>query len=282
MSLLEAEKIEGGLRLDTRQATRAGGDTGPAVVPGDVAKSLLVAAVRHDGLEMPPDEKLNPSEIATLEQWIRQGAPDPREDAGAEMAPTIDYEKGRAFWSLQPIRISPLPTVSDESWSETAIDRFVLSRLESAGLKPASPANRIDLIRRVTYDLTGLPPTIAEVDHFVEDSSPDAYERLVDRLLASPRYGERWGQHWLDVVRFAETEGFEYDRTVDGLWRYRDYVIAAFNEGVHYDQFLREQIAGDEIGPVDQRQLIAAGFHRLGPVRRTQAIKRSPPVETKF
>jgi hypothetical protein len=180
-------------------------------------------------------------------------------------------ENERALWSLQPRSRPPVPeftAAGDQAWARSAIDAFVLRKLTENGLRPAPEADRDTLVRRLYFDLWGLPPTPADVADFVNDSSPDAYEKLVDRLLASPHYGERWAQHWLDVVRFGETEGFEYDRHMAGMWRYRDYVIDSLNADKPYDQFVREQIAGDEIGPENNETLIAAGLHRLGAVRR--------------
>ena len=192
--------------------------------------------------------------------------------AGAADAPKPEYrENERAFWSLQPRSQPALPefeTAADQAWAGRPIDAFVLRKLTASGLRPAPEADRATLIRRLYFDLWGLAPSPADVADFVNDASPDAYEKLVDRLLASPHYGERWAQHWLDVVRFGETEGFEYDRHLAGMWRYRDYVIESLNEDKPYDQFVREQIAGDEIGPENHETLIAAGLHRLGAVRR--------------
>ncbi len=176
-----------------------------------------------------------------------------------------------AHWSLKPRSVPTIPAFRDaagRAWVRTSIDAFILPKLRTAGLQPAPQADRLTLIRRLAFDLTGLPPTPAEIDAFVRDPAPDAYERLVERLLASPHYGERWAQHWLDVVRFAESDGFEYDRYRPGMWRYRDYVIRCFNEDRPYDRFVTEQLAGDEIDPNDRELQIAAGFHRLGPVRR--------------
>lgn len=174
----------------------------------------------------------------------------------------------RAFWSFQPVRRVAPPDVKAADWVRTPIDRFILARLEAKGLSPAPEASRAELIRRLYFDLIGLPPSPEAVRSFIDDCAPDAYERLVEQLLNSPHYGERWAQHWLDVVRYAETEGFEYDRNVPDAWRYRDYVIASFNKDKPYDQFIREQIAGDEIDPDNRELQIAAGFHRLGAVRR--------------
>jgi hypothetical protein len=192
--------------------------------------------------------------------------------AAAADVPKPEYrESERSFWSLQPRSQAAIPAFTDaedQAWARLPIDAFVLRKLTENGLRPAPEAARATLIRRLYFDLWGLPPSPAEIADFVNDPSPDAYEKLVDRLLASPHYGERWAQHWLDVVRFAETEGFEYDRHLAGMWRYRDYVIESFNEDKPYDQFVREQVAGDEIGPEAQETLIAAGLHRLGAVRR--------------
>ncbi len=176
--------------------------------------------------------------------------------------------KERAFWSFQPLKPSRAPSVTNSTWAKTPVDRFILAKLESAGLTPAPPASRQDWIRRVAFDLTGLPPSPEDVAAFVKDPSPDAHEKYVDRLLSSPAYGERWAQHWLDVVRFAETEGFEYDRPVSGAWRFRDFVIRSFREDLPYDDFLTAQLAGDELAPQDREMQIAAGFHRVNPVRR--------------
>jgi hypothetical protein len=179
-----------------------------------------------------------------------------------------DLAQARAFWSLQPLDRGPLPAVRDEGWGRTPIDRFILAKLEEKGLSPSPPASLSDLVRRAYFDVTGLPPSPEEVESFVREESPDAYERLVDRLLASPHYGERWGRHWLDVVRFAETEGFEYDQYVPGAWRYRSYIIRSLNEDRPYDKLVTEQLAGDEIFPENEELQVAAGFLRLGAVRR--------------
>ncbi len=263
-----ADELKGGLKLDSRESARAGGDSGAAVVPNDTAKSLIVAAVRYDGIEMPPDAKLSDDEIESIERWIRMGAPDPRDSPAASAKMKFDPEKAREFWSLKPIAAPTLPEINNKAWPRNSVDYFILSKLEQANMHPADVADRVDWLRRVHYDLHGLPPTVEQIDAFVHDKSPDAHEKLVDGLLASPRYGERWGQHWLDVVRFAETEGFEYDRTIPGAWRFRDYVVQAFNDGIGFNEFFREQIAGDELGADNRRLKIAAGFHRLGAVRR--------------
>jgi hypothetical protein len=200
---------------------------------------------------------------AALTAWLLLALPGARASAG-EDAPA-------RHWSLRPVGTPAVPRVereADRQWAHTPVDAFILAGLRRAGLAPAPSADRRTLIRRLSFDLTGLPPAPEEVDAFLADARPDAYERLVERLLASPRYGERWGRHWLDVVRYAETEGFEYDRLRPGAWRYRDYVIRSFNADLPYDRFVTEQLAGDEIAPEDREMRVAAGFHRLGPVRR--------------
>ena len=208
-----AEDVKGGLRLDSRAAMLQGGDSGPAVVPGEVDESLLIQAIRHeDGLAMPPKKpKLPDATIADFATWVKMGAPAPAEEE-ASAPRSRGRDEARRHWAFQPVaRVAP-PKVEDAAWVKSPVDAFVLAKLEGRGWTPAPPADRADWIRRVTFDLTGLPPTPEEVEAFEEDTSPDADERLVDRLLASPRYGERWAQHWLDVVRYAETEGYEYDR----------------------------------------------------------------------
>jgi Protein of unknown function (DUF1553)/Protein of unknown function (DUF1549)/Planctomycete cytochrome C len=260
-----ATKVKGGLRLDSREAMLRGGDSGPAVVPGNVGESLLIQAIRHsDGLEMPPKKpRLAASVIDDFTRWVNMGAPFP----GATVTDTTPAA-ARNHWAFLPVKKAKPPEVRDSAWVRNPVDAFVLAKLETRGWTPAPPAERHELIRRVTFDLTGLPPSPEEVSEFVNDASPVAYERVVDRLLASPRYGERWGQHWLDLVRFAETEGYEYDRHIPDAWRYRDYVIESLNRDKPFDRFLTEQIAGDEIAPDDPECQVASGFHRLGPVRR--------------
>jgi hypothetical protein len=265
----KVEKPKGGLRLDSRQGMLRGGDTGPAVLPGKSSESLLIQAIRHeDGLEMPPKaSRLADEVVARFVKWIDAGAPAPTGDlATAIVAPGVD--EARRHWAFQPIVRPDPPAANDPAWVETPIDAFVLGKLEERGWRPAPEASRSDWLRRVTFDLTGLPPPPEEVEAFENDASPNAFDLIADRLLASPRYGERWAQHWLDVVRFAETEGFEYDRHIPDAWRFRDYVIGSLNRDKPYNRFLTEQIAGDEIAPPDREGLTASAFHRLGPVRR--------------
>ncbi len=263
-----AEKVKGGLLLDSREGLLRGGDTGPAVVPGKGGESLLIQAIRHeDGLEMPPKKpKLEAAIIADFETWIGRGAPTPSDGAAREASKPLDG--ARRHWAFQPVRKPSPPTVRDAARVKNPVDAFVLAKLEEKHWTPAPAADRREWLRRVTFDLTGLPPSPEEVDAYVADTSPAADERVVDRLLASPRYGERWAQHWLDVVRFAETEGYEYDRHIPDAWRYRDYVIDSLNRDKPFDRFLTEQIAGDEIAPDDLECQVATTFHRLGPVRR--------------
>ena len=257
----------GDLRLDSKEALRRGGSRGAAIVPGDPAASLLVKAVSYTSvaLRMPPDGRLSEQEIANVEAWVRMGAPDPRAENAAEpeeVEEGIDIAAGREFWSFLPVGDPTPPAVRDGAWSRSGTDRFVLARMESAGLEPSAEADRLTLIRRVTFGLTGLPPTRAEIEAFLADASPQAYEQLVGRLLASPHYGERWGRHWLDLVRWAETNGHEFDNNKLDAWRYRDYVIESFNSDLPYDLFLKEQVAGDMLPP----RLSADGSHHVNPI----------------
>ncbi|MBX6313719.1 MAG: DUF1553 domain-containing protein [Isosphaeraceae bacterium] len=263
----EAKKVRGGLRLDSRAGLLAGGDSGPAIVPGQPDESLLLEALRHEGLAMPPKGKLPDGVVADFERWIQMGAPDPRDGRAAPARTGIDLEAGRQFWAYQLPRRHEPPAVADADWPRTDIDRFILAKLEAHGLRPVHDADKATLVRRLYFDLIGLPPSPEEIDAFASDTAPDSYERLVDRLLASPHFGERWGRHWLDVARFAES------LTLRGLilkqaWRYRDYVIDAFNSDLPFNQFLREQVAGDLLPAADladrRRQQIATTFLTLG------------------
>ena len=266
------EKIRGGLDLTTRAGALKGGDFGPAIDEEIPELSLLLEAVSYEGLvEMPPSGKLDPGAIEVLTRWVEMGAPyvgetgempGPGGEAEGE-GPRIT-EADRQHWAFRPVERPTVPEVGDPGWVLDPIDAFILDRLVDAGLRPAPEASRATLIRRLSYDLTGLPPTPEEVDAFLADESPDAYEALVDRLLDSPHYGERWGRHWLDLVRFAETNSFERDRDKPSAWRYRDYVIESFNEDKPYDQFVREQLAGDELDEPTAESIIATGFYRLG------------------
>jgi mono/diheme cytochrome c family protein len=270
----DAARHKGGLRLDSRTALLQGGDSGPAIKPGQPEESLLIRAIRHgEQLRMPPKKKLSQREITDLTAWVRHGAPWPDTSAtvrpGARPeAPSLTEEE-RSFWAFRPAVEPPLPAVKDGSWPRTSLDLFVLAKLEEAGLRPAPPADRRTLLRRATFDLTGLPPTPEETKQFLADSSPDAYEKVVDRLLASPAYGERLGRHWLDVARYADSNGMDENLAHANAWRYRDYVVAAFNQDMPYDQFVVEQLAGDLLPPdsesINRRRVIATGFLSLGP-----------------
>ncbi|MDZ4288910.1 MAG: DUF1549 domain-containing protein, partial [Prosthecobacter sp.] len=264
-----AKKIKGGLVLDSRAGVHKGGDTGPAVTPGDPDASLLIEAVRHGSEDsaMPPKKKLPANVIADLEAWVRMGAPDPRSldtVAAVQVKTAIDWNKARDWWSLRPLVAPPRPMVKDNAWPANDVDRFVLARMEQAGLKPAGEADKRALIRRATYDLTGLPPTPEEVAAFLADASPEGFGHVVDRLLESSAYGERWGRHWLDVVRYADTAGDNSDYPIPQMHRYRDWVIAAFNRDLPFDEFVREQLAGDlmEGGSDAERydRIVATGY----------------------
>ena len=286
-----AEKQKGGLRLDSRAAVLKGGETGPAVVPGKPKESLLLQAVRHTTKElgMPPKEKLTPADVALLDRWIADGAPWPQKpqtfvaatprsgerlgDAWSDPRnPIVTIFRGERLdlWSLRPVSPPPAPDRGDLR-TRNGIDRFVLYSLREATLTFAPEADRRTLIRRLYFDLTGLPPTPADVAAFLEDQAPDAYERLVDRLLASERYGEHWARQWLDVVRYSDSNGFDWDEFRPHAWRFRDYVIRSLNADKPFDQFIREQLAGDELvegaprNVAEQDALIATGYLRLGP-----------------
>ena len=264
-----AKKPRGGLRLDNRAGLLQGGDSGPAIVPGKPEASLLIRALRQDGLSMPPRGKLPQAVIADFERWVAMGAPDPRTSAVAPVGRGTDVEAGRRFWAFQPPSLPAVPTVKNGTWPRGVIDRFLLARLEAARLRPAPDVDRVTLIRRVTLDLIGLPPTPEEIDAFVADGSPDAHARVVDRLLASPHFGERWGRHWLDMARYADSNGKDENLTFHEAWRYRDYVIAAFNRDKPFDQFVREQLAGDLLDTTDTNErderLVATGLLVVGP-----------------
>ncbi len=256
----------GGLRLDSAAALRKGGDSGPAIISGDPDNSLLVRAIRYDNLKlkMPPDGKLPAETVADFEHWIRSGAPDPRMGTAPAASRTgIDFAEAIKFWSFQPVGNPSLPAVKDTAWVRTPVDRFLLARLEEKGMKQAPPIDRQGWLRRVTFDLIGLPPSPGELRDYLADVSASAEQNVVDRLLASPSYGERWARHWLDLVRFAETNGHEFDNDKLDAWRYRDYVIRSFNNDVPYDVFVKEQIAGDLL---PNKRLSQDGRHWESPI----------------
>ena len=264
----------GGLRLDSRDALLNGGKSGAAIVPGDPDKSLLMTAIRQTGsLKMPKGGKLTPDQIEAIAQWIRNGAvwPDAAKAVASKGEMVIDPAR-RAFWSFQPLHPTPSPTVKSTRWGKTDIDRFILSRLEKEGLVPVAPADRLTLLRRATLDLTGLPPTAEEVEAFERDKSADAFAKVVDRLLASPQYGERWGRLWLDVARYGEDDYRSLDPMGRGFapythaYLYRDWVVKAFNDDLPYDQFVRAQLAADQIDEKTRvKMLPALGFLGQGP-----------------
>ncbi len=269
------DKQKGGLRLDSRRFILEGGGNGPAVVPGKPAESLLVDAIHYgDLVQMPPKSKLPDDEIATLVKWVELGAPWPAEAETASAAKpksSFDLAERAKHWSFQPIADPAPPSVQNESWPESPIDRFILAELERKGLKPAPDADKRTLIRRATFDLTGLPPTAAEIEAFLADDSPQAFAKVVDRLLASPRYGEREARRTLDLVRFAETYGHEFDYDIPNAFEYRDYVIRAMNSDLPFDRFVVEHVAGDLLpeprrSPTDgvDESIVATGFFLLG------------------
>jgi hypothetical protein len=261
----QANKSKGNLVVDSLASLLKGGESGPAVVPGQPDKSLLVKAIRHeaDDLQMPPGAKLAPEKIAVLVEWVKMGVPWP--GASKQIAGHIPgkiTEEDRKWWSFQPLKAITPPTVADAVWGKNPIDRFIRARLKTEGLAPAPAADRLTLIRRVSFDVIGLPPTPEEIDAFVSDPAADAYEKLIDRLLASPRYGEKWARHWLDLVRYAESDGYRLDEYRPTAWRFRDYVIRSLNADKPFDRFLREQLAGDELYPDDPDALAATAYLR--------------------
>jgi hypothetical protein len=257
----------GGLVLTNSEALTRGGDSGPVVEAGKPEESLLFERVA--GGDMPPkkqghSQKLADLEIEALQAWIAGGAVWPEGRTLDRDERTTAVRAGRDWWSLESLRRPDLPATRRTDWAKNPIDAFILARLEAEALTPAPQADRRVLIRRAYFDLTGLPPTAQEVDAFVADEAPDAYERLVTRLLGLPQYGERWGRYWLDLARYAETSGYERDQEKPGAWKYRDWVVRAFNEDMPYDRFVREQIAGDEVGDRTEQSVVATGFLRLG------------------
>jgi len=260
------------LNLRTREGALKGGHHGPALAPGDAASSHIYKRLMGEETpQMPLGGKLSEPEIAVIKAWIDSGAD---WDAGITLAapaeaPSAGEKKftdaQRKYWAFQKVTKPPVPAVKNKSWVRTPIDTFILAKLEQKNLKPNPPADRITLIRRAYFDLIGLPPTPEQVQAFLSDKSPQAFEKVVEELLASPHYGERWGRHWLDLARYADTQGFKADETRPNVWRYRDYVIQAFNEDKPYDRFIKEQIAGDEMFPNNPTAKVATGFDRLWP-----------------
>ena len=278
----KAEKIKGKLTLDTRQGTVMGGDSGkPGITPGQPDKSTVYEAItwKNDDMQMPPKHKLGEDIVANFKKWIEMGAPDPREGVVVKMPKKqINMTEGRKHWAFQkPVNPAP-PSIQDAKWPRTDIDKFLLASMEAKGLRPVADADRTTLIRRIAFDLTGLPPTPDEVRTFVADKSPDALNRVIDLYLDSQRFGERWGRHWLDVARYAESSGKEVNVPYPHAWRYRDYVVESFNKDKPYDLFIKEQIAGDLLKFQNKRQqgeqIVATGFLAIGSKSHNQRDRR--------
>jgi Protein of unknown function (DUF1553)/Protein of unknown function (DUF1549)/Planctomycete cytochrome C len=258
---------KGGLTLDTRDGLLKGGDTGPAVVPNNLKKSLIIKALKGEDLsQMPPKEKLSADVIADFEKWIGMGAPDPRDGKARTTAPKIDIEKGKEHWAFQPVKTPTVP--SGSTWATTPIDQFIAAKHTELNVKPVADADARTLARRAYYDLIGLPPTPEQLDEFLKDKTPQAFEKLIDKLLASPQFGEKWGRHWLDVARYAESSGKDRNTVFPFAWRYRDYVIDSFNKDKPINQFFIEQLAGDLLPHKDDNQkaehTVATGYLALG------------------
>jgi cytochrome c553 len=280
----ESDKVKGGLTLDTKQGLALGGESGhPGVTPGSISESSIYEAMtwQNEDMQMPPKRKLPDDVLANFKKWIEMGAPDPREQKVANATGgkrAINMEEGRKHWSfVKPVLHTP-PAVKTEGWAKTDIDKFILAGVEQAGLHPVRDADRPTLIRRISFDLTGLPPTPDEVKAFVADTSPDAVKRVIDMYLDNERYGEKWARHWLDVARYGESSGKEVNVLYPNAWRYRDYVIESFKKDKPYDLFLREQIAGDLMkssGKRDQAEkIVATGFLAIGSKGHNQRDKR--------
>ncbi|HCN78446.1 MAG TPA: hypothetical protein DIT13_14790, partial [Verrucomicrobiales bacterium] len=286
---LESGKQKGGLLLDRREGWQTGGDAGPSIVPGDVEKSLLIHSIRYldEDLQMPPKSRLSDAEVAVLEKWVRIGAPDPRDAALADAVRRegINIEEARRTWAFRPLQNPPVPGVRLTDWPRRDLDAFILAALESQKLSPAPDAAPRALIRRLYYDLTGLPPSSEQVEAFA--SAPDTQAmlpRIVDQLLNSTAFGEKFGRHWLDLVRYADSNGGDRNYTFYQAWRYRNYVIAAFNEDRPYHEFIREQIAGDLMpweNEIQRRErLVATTFLALGPKMLTERDKEKLNLDT--
>lgn len=276
-------ELKGGLFLGNREGILEGGESGPAVDTDALEDSLFIDAINYGSYEMPPDSQLPDDEIAILTAWVKAGAVIP-EDSEFERPEikhsnpaTLVTEETKNYWAFRPVANPPVPRVRNTGRVSNSVDNFILQKLEAAVLSPASPAQKQQLIRRAYYDLTGLPPSIDDIEAFVNDDSDGAFEKVIDRLLDSPQYGERWGRHWLDLVRYAESNSYERDGTKPFIWRYRDYVIKSFNEDKPYTQFIKEQLAGDEFEPPTPDSIVATGYYRLGiwddePVSQKQAL----------
>jgi hypothetical protein len=261
-------KVQSGFYLTSREGVLKGGENGPAASLDRLEESALVSAINYEAFEMPPKGKLPQAQIDVLTRWVKMGLPWPDGEKGnlVHRGPPVVDDAARQFWSFRPVMRPAVPAVKDPSWVRNPIDAFILARLEEKGLRPAPPADRAALIRRLYYSVTGLPPTLEQLDKETRRQGDweTTYEALVDQLLASRHYGEHWGRHWLDLVRYAETNSFERDNPKPFVWRYRDYVIGSLNADKPYDQFIREQLAGDELDQVTPETIIATGYYRLG------------------
>ncbi|MFN0123827.1 MAG: DUF1549 domain-containing protein, partial [Blastocatellia bacterium] len=275
------------LDLTSADGFAKGGESGPLINQEKPEESRLLKAIGYsETLKMPPTGKLKDEEIKAITEWVRIGAPWPgtapvvvSAAAPARTTTRPFTEEEKKYWAFQPMARPDVPKVNNQAWVKSPIDAFVLAKLEEKNIKPAAPADKLTLLRRATYDLTGLPPSEKEIAEFLADNSPRAFEKVVDRLLASPRYGEKWGRHWLDVARYADSTGNDEDHRYPHAWKYRDYVIDSFNNDLPYDQFVREQIAGDLLpardgAEVNRRGIIATGFLALGPKAIAQQDKK--------
>ncbi len=268
------DEQESDLRLDSLQGMLKGGKAGPALIPGKPKSSLLITAITHQDadLKMPPEDKMTKQQIDILTQWVKEGAPHPDSHKVkiSKKSPSIDYKKAKKHWAYQSLLKQAVPKAQPANWIKNPIDAFVLKQLNTKKLTPVKPADKRTLIRRATFDLIGLPPTPEETDQFLKDNSPDAFAKVVNRLLASPHYGERWGRHWLDIARYADSNGLDENVAHGNAWRYRDYVVNSFNIDKPYDHFLKEQIAGDLLPDgknldIRNEHFIATGFLSMGP-----------------
>ncbi|MBM81015.1 MAG: hypothetical protein CMJ78_10535 [Planctomycetaceae bacterium] len=276
----EAE-IKGGLRLTTRDGLLKGGDSGLVISRKNVGESILLDAINYRDLEMPPRGKLRPADIELLTQWVKMGLPwNPADKPPVPVAEKHEprvTDEAKQFWSFRKIQRPEVPKPKNSKWTKHAIDAFIAASLDQAGLEPSGPTDKVALIRRAHYSLVGIPPTPDQVAAFLKDDSPNAFEKVVDELLASKHYGEQWARHWMDLVRYAESNSYERDGTKPNIWRYRDYLIRSFNDDKPFDQFTREQLAGDELDKITNDTIIATGYYRLGiwqdePVDRVQEL----------
>ncbi len=281
----DAKILRGGLRLDSREGMRRGGESGPAVVAGDLDKSLIIASLRHESFEMPPNKKLDDKIVDRFAQWIKSGAIDPRVDS--DVPSRIDPVAARDHWAFQPVRLPSIPHIQDRelaNWVQNPIDAFIADALSSKGWRPAAEADKYTLIRRATFDLIGLPPSPKEIQAFIDDDAPGSFGRVVDRLLDSPHYGERWGRHWLDLVRYADTNGADENHAMPNAWKYRDWVFQSMNRDQPLDEFIVHQLAGDLLTDgadlERQRELwTATGMLVIGPKMLAEQDKEKMRID---